>query len=221
MDTHKKNRTAPALICDLFGLSFFSKLFSWLIGESLQLSQVEVVYQALIPSSISEHIVNCPVQFESSGNAFSFNPALLRRPVVRTHKELVELLRLAPFELIALAPRTAVSDQLERIFRKLLQESAPLPSLEQIAHQVGQTVSTLRRHLAQDDTSYQDIIDKCRMERAVELLQRTAMTVDDISVHLGYSASSSFSRAFKDWTGCAPSFYRQALAEQEKRCASA
>lgn len=221
METLQKNRSLPALVCDLFGLSFFIKLFSWLIGEPLQASQVELVYRSLIPSDIAEHVAHCPVQFESAGNAFSFDTALLDRPVVRTHRELVQLLRGAPLELIALEAKTDVSSQLERIFRKLLQEGSTLPSLEQVARQVGQTVSTLRRHLAQDDTSYQGIVDKCRMERAVELLQFTAMTVDEIAAHLDYSASSSFSRAFKDWTGCAPSFYRQRLAGQKSAGATA
>jgi len=213
MDTQKKNRTVPALICDLFGLSFLHKLFGWLIGEALEPSRIGVVYQPLISEHISEFIAGGPVQFESSANLLSFDKHLLRQPVIRTHKELLELIHAAPFELIALTPKIAVSSQLEQMFRKLLLEGGALPSLDQLAHRVGYTVSTLRRHLARDDTSYQEIVDRCRMQRALELLQTTAMTVDDIADHLGFSAASSFSRAFKDWTGESPSMFRQQSGE--------
>lgn len=213
MHTNNKDRSTPALLCDLFGLAFFNKLFSWLIGEPLQLSQVDTVYRPLVSSAITDHVVGGPVRFESTCNALSFPTALLRRPVVRRHKELSELLQAAPFELVEPLPRPTLSQQIERLFNKLMAEGRALPTLDRVAQWVGQPTSTLRRHLSQQDTSHQSLIDRCRLERAQELLRETAMTVDDIAAHLGYSASSSFSRAFKDWMGCAPSLYRQALGE--------
>jgi AraC-like DNA-binding protein len=209
MDTHNKECSTPALLCDLFGLGFFNKLFSWLIGEPLPLSRVDTVYPALIAPEIANHIVGGPVRFDSQHNAFFFPTRLLQRPVIRRHKELSELLQAAPFELIDMLPRPTLSQQLECLFRKLVAEGLALPSLDRVALQVGQPASTLRRHLAQQATSYQSLVDRCRMERAQELLRDTVMTVDDIAAHLGYSASSSFSRAFKDWTGYAPSLCRQ------------
>lgn len=217
MNTHNKDRSTPALLCDLFGLGFFNKLFSWLIGEPLQISRVDMVYKPLIASEVADHIVGGPVRFESAHNALSFSTEMMRRPVVRRHRELSELLQAVPFELVAELPRQSTSNRIERIFRKLMAEGGTLPSLERIAQSVGQPISTLRRHLAQQNTSYQGIIDRCRMEQALELLRDTAMTVDNIAAHLGYSASSSFSRAFKSWMGCAPSTYRQMLGEHTTR----
>lgn len=213
MHTSNKDRSTPALLCDLFGLGFFNKLFSWLIGEPLGLSRVDMVHQPLISQEIADHIVGGPVRFESAHNALSFPTELLRRPVVRRHKELSELLQAAPFELVELLPRPTLSQQIERLFKKLMSEGRALPSLDRVAQLAGQPASTLRRHLAQQATSYQSLIDRCRMDRAQELLRDTAMTLDDIAAHLGYSASSSFSRAFKERMGCAPSLYRQALGE--------
>jgi AraC-like DNA-binding protein len=213
MHTQNKDRSTPALLCDLFGLGFFNKLFSWLIGEPLQLSRVDTVYSPLIEPAIADHMAGGPVQFGSAHNALSFPTDLLRRPVIRRHKELSELLQAAPFELIDILPRPALPQQIERLFRKMIAEGLALPSLDRVAEQVGQRASTLRRHLALQETSYQSLVDRCRLERAQELLRDTAMTVDDIAAHLGYSASSSFSRAFKDWVGMAPSLYRQRLVE--------
>jgi AraC-like DNA-binding protein len=212
MHTHNKDRSQSALLCDLFGLGFFNRLFGWLIGEPLQLARVDVVYPPLIPSDLADYIVGGPVRFGSTYNALSFPTSLLLRPVVRRHKELADLLQSTPIELVDMSLRPNLPSQIERIFKKLMAEGRSLPSLDRVAELVGQPASTLRRHLAQHDTSYQSLVDRCRLERAQELLRDTAMTVDDIAAHLGYSASSSFSRAFKDWMGCAPSIYRQSLA---------
>lgn len=47
-----------------------------------------------------------------------------------------------------------------------------------------------------------------RLEKAQELLRTTQLSVDEISIQVGYLASTSFSRKFKAETGMTPSQYR-------------
>jgi len=213
MHTYNKDRSQSALLCDLFGLGFFNKLFSWLIGEPLPLYRVDTVHSPLIEPTIADCIVGGPVQFGATHNALILPTELLRRPVVRRHKELSELLQATPFELLDILPRPTLPQQIERLFRRQMAEGLAPPSQDRVAQYFGVPASTLRRHLAQQETSYQNLVDRCRLERAQELLRETTMTVDDIAAQLGYSASSSFSRAFKDWMGCAPSLYRLQVIE--------
>jgi len=49
---------------------------------------------------------------------------------------------------------------------------------------------------------------KMRLEKAQELLRNTELSVDEISVAVGYLAATSFSRKFKQATGMTPSQYR-------------
>lgn len=58
-----------------------------------------------------------------------------------------------------------------------------------------------------------DYIWKMRMEKAQSLLRNTDMSVDEISVAVGYLASTSFSRKFKQATGMTPSQYRSKIAQ--------
>jgi AraC-like DNA-binding protein len=46
-------------------------------------------------------------------------------------------------------------------------------------------------------------------ENAQDLLSRTAEPVTDIALKLGYADMAHFTRAFKRWTGMAPSAYRR------------
>jgi AraC-like DNA-binding protein len=66
----------------------------------------------------------------------------------------------------------------------------------------------LQRHLANEATSYQDVLDDTRQELASHYLARSAISPGEISFLIGFRDTNSFLRAFKDWTGMTPSVYR-------------
>jgi len=82
-------------------------------------------------------------------------------------------------------------------------------SLEHIASELGIETRTLQRQLVKAGTSFQKICDQVRLELACYYLERTALDVTTISLELGYSEASVFSRAFKRWTGSSPDRYRK------------
>jgi len=50
--------------------------------------------------------------------------------------------------------------------------------------------------------------DGLRRDLAVHQLMRSRQSVADIAESLGFDDASSFHRAFRKWTGAAPSAYR-------------
>ncbi len=68
---------------------------------------------------------------------------------------------------------------------------------------------TLQRKLQDDQTSFQQLLDAERQRRALILLTTTSLPLTQISEQLGFSESSTFTRAFKRWEGVAPLEYRQ------------
>ena len=83
------------------------------------------------------------------------------------------------------------------------------PLADEVAHKMAMSDPTLRRHLCQEGSSFQRIIDDVRCEFAKGLLLK-GLSIDDIADDLGFSASSGFSRAFSQWTGKPPSTWRNA-----------
>lgn len=77
------------------------------------------------------------------------------------------------------------------------------PDLEGTAAHFNISAPTLRRKLRTEGTSHQQIVDEIRFELAKKLLLR-GLLMDEISYDLGFSASSGFSRFFKDFCGIAP-----------------
>jgi len=77
------------------------------------------------------------------------------------------------------------------------------PSQSTIARALGVSLRTLQRRLAEEKTSYQAILDGARADLARVYLAE-GWSVTEIAFTLGFSDSSSFSRAFRRWTGMAP-----------------
>jgi AraC-like DNA-binding protein len=211
LDSPHQENAAYALALDYFRICFFYKLFSWLIGDPLAASSVAISHRPQADASRLQGLLDCPVHVTNGSNSITFRRDLLQRPVVRTHNELMKIQQDMPIELMALPAATQLSSILEGLFKKALSEKNHIPNVDRIAHLLGKSGPTLRRHLAQEKTSFQTLLDKCRTEKAIELLTQSDLTIDDISFNLGFSAPSGFSRAFKDWTGVAPSAYRQTL----------
>ncbi|HRO60968.1 MAG TPA: helix-turn-helix transcriptional regulator, partial [Burkholderiaceae bacterium] len=78
-----------------------------------------------------------------------------------------------------------------------------------IAHALNVSVRTLHRQLADEGTSLQSIKDDMRREQAIDQLSRTTRPIKQIARAVGYESEKSFARAFRQWTGEAPSEYRR------------
>lgn len=92
-------------------------------------------------------------------------------------------------------------ESVERILRRDLR--TPL-NLSAVASQLCMSERTLRRRLAQNEMSYQAILDDLRKQRALSLLGNVRMTLDEVAFEVGFSDAQNFRKAFKRWTGHGP-----------------
>jgi AraC-like DNA-binding protein len=85
-----------------------------------------------------------------------------------------------------------------------------------VAKQLGMSVRSLRRHLAQEGTSFGDVLDGLRNRLAVRYLEDQPISLQQIAWLLGYSEVGAFNHAFKRWTGTSPSRARNLPASRTK-----
>ena len=78
-------------------------------------------------------------------------------------------------------------------------------SAELIASKMHMNIRTLNRRLAELNTSYRGVVEKYKLEKALYLLEKPTVSMTEIAYQLGFSDLSTFSRAFKRWTGSSPS----------------
>ena len=82
------------------------------------------------------------------------------------------------------------------------------PNQEEVARQLNMPPRTMARYLQKQNTNFQEIIDGLRKEMAINYLETSSWSIDEIADMLGYSSAANFGRAFKKWTGHPPSDYR-------------
>jgi AraC-like DNA-binding protein len=77
-------------------------------------------------------------------------------------------------------------------------------SSDGVAARFSMSTRTLRRRLQDEGTSYQEILDDVRAERARQYLTRDGLGIEETSFLLGFSDPSAFGKAFRRWTGRTP-----------------
>ena len=104
------------------------------------------------------------------------------------------------------------SDIISKVKRAII-ESLPsgTPSEEEIARQVFVSSRTLQRKLADENTNFRTLLLEVRRKLAERYIADKTMPLVEISYMLGFSETSSFSRAFKQWTGTTPATFRSSI----------
>ena len=87
-----------------------------------------------------------------------------------------------------------------------------MPRLEEAAGQLLLSPNQLRKRLYRSGTTYKALVLKTRMELARHYLLDTHLSVQEIAYLLDYATPAPFSRAFKQYFGLAPEYFRQAEA---------
>lgn len=191
-------------------LFMWYNLLSWFAGRSLPLQRVEFNFDKPGNGGQWSKLFRCPVEFACEQSLLRFEKSVLDLPNVQSEQSLSVFLKSAPYRLIVPSYHDQrLSDRVLGIFGDDL--SRRLPGAEQVSEQLGMSVSTLRRQLLDEGTSFQRLKDECRQAAAMQYLATSELTYTEIAGLLGFDEVSAFFRAFRRWTGTTPSGYRASL----------
>jgi len=82
-------------------------------------------------------------------------------------------------------------------------------SIDKIADDINLSKRTLQRRLQQQEANFAQLRDSLRFHYAIKYLIDEHMSVDTVSKSLDFSDRTSFTNAFKRWTGLSPSVFRK------------
>lgn len=85
------------------------------------------------------------------------------------------------------------------------------PSLKSMATQLGMSERLLRRRLEAESCTYRELVQRARQIRAQQLLTQQGQSVEAVSRALGFTDTANFRKAFRQWTGLAPSEWRRQI----------
>ena len=88
-------------------------------------------------------------------------------------------------------------------------------SLESIGEQLGLTAPYLSRLFTEyQPPGFLDYLNRCRLERAKQLLEETDYNIGEIGFKTGFNSSQNFIRVFKRYEGETPGQFRQRRKEE-------
>jgi len=151
-----------------------------------------------------ERAIGAPVRFAAPHSRIVFDAHQLDAPLRFHDQALLAMSRQAgEQELAGRGVNEGGSGVLQHLFT-----GGALKSLADAAQDLGMSLRSLHRLLAREGIDYSQLADRHRQELAQRLLRQGAST-QVVAEAVGFSDSRCFRRAFRRWTGLAPSEYRQ------------
>ncbi len=148
----------------------------------------------------------CPLHFGAAENRLVFRADRLDAPIPQSDPGLLPILEQHAQTLLGEASDSFARRVSERIAEEL---TGGTPTAEIIAGKLHMSVRTLSRRLAEEDTTFSQLLDHLREQLALSHLRDRGLSVGEVAFLLGFSDANAFSRAFKRWTGHPPSHYRR------------
>nr|BFE94966.1 hypothetical protein GCM10020185_55020 [Pseudomonas brassicacearum subsp. brassicacearum] len=180
-------------------LVVWHRLASWLIGQRIGLEQATFGYPKPTHGAEYDLLFPCPLVFEARSSSLLFHSRYLDMPLLQDERTLKHFLERSPADLLSRPDDGhSLSSQLRRL---LCRDAARWPDLDTVAGHLHISPQTLRRHLREEGTSFQELKDQLRRDIAIYHLGRADLSLQQIAEQLGFSEPSAFHRAFKKWTG--------------------
>lgn len=162
------------------------------------------------PADITLHqqAFGCPLRFEQADNALVWPAAMLDEPLVTADPRLFQALLPGLEE--QRRQRLADSDLSMRISLAIEADlKGGKVGLDEVAAQLCMSKRTLQRRLSELEVEFNELVEDVRQARAVDLVRHSSLSLTEVAMRLGYNEASSFTRAFRRWTGLTPREYRQ------------
>ncbi|CAB3762454.1 AraC family transcriptional regulator [Burkholderia sp. MSh2] len=181
------------------------------IGGAFELATFDLAYGAAPGSDVRQPVPGAQVRHGQPANTLTFEHALLERPLPQANAATAAMCERMCAELVT-RRRTRVD--LVSFLNEYL-ATRPFdrpPLLKDIATLLNTSERTLKRRLQEEGACFRDISNAVRKARAQALIAEGRLSIKEIAQELGFSDMSSFSQAYKRWTGVAPSVSRQGTA---------
>ncbi|WP_178024843.1 AraC family transcriptional regulator [uncultured Paenibacillus sp.] len=155
-----------------------------------------------------EAYFGCRVTTGSTGNRLMLDRRDLDRPFVSYNQELLEIL--TPVLDLSLDEKRSrsISESVRRTLKRGLGEGRL--DIRFVAKELGMSDRTLQRRLADEGTSFKQLLNQARHEQAREYLANPELNIKEVAFLVGYEDQNSFYRAFRLWEGDTPSNWRSA-----------
>lgn len=176
------------------------------------LDPLEVTFIHTVPSSKKDKFTeyfHCPLRFGQEIARMTFSTEVIDKRLPASNRELALTLDKTLSEYVIKLHRGDIVSRVKLNISEYL--SSGHINNQLIADTLHLSPRSLQRKLAAAGTTFSKLVEAVRNELAESYLADKNLTLVEISYMLGFSSQSSFSRAFKRWSGVTPQDFRDAI----------
>lgn len=191
----------------LAALVKFSRIIA---GRNLDPARVSFRQEQPPETAYHYELFRCPIDFGAESTMLVLHLSDVDKRLTGSNDQLAKLNEHIVVKYLA---HSAKKDIVNRVKAAIIDGLASGAVSEiSVAENMHMTPRNLHRRLQKENTSFKVLLTGIRKELAHQYIQDRSKTLTEISYLLGFSETSSFSRAYKGWTGQAPSEARRNLA---------
>ena len=183
------------------------KLLSWIAGHDVHATEVRFTHPRLADEGEYQRALRCSVRFQCPENTVLLSGAVVDRPSLNANPEIARIHQEFAEHQLAEFGEESVAHEVAKQLASLLEVGpCDLPTIANVQHM---SPRTLQRRLAEEDTTFQKILESLRRNLCLRHLKLTHVPLSEIAYLAGFADASSFNRAVRRWTGQTPLRYRQ------------
>ena len=192
-------------------LAILTRMCRFISGDEWNPTRVTLVHPPPADSSYYFQLFRCPVEFSAECNSLHINRQQAEKRLTGSNKQLAQLNDHIVVRYLAGQSKDDIVNRVKTAIIENLGEGVVTESA--IAQCLHMSTRNLHRKLAAENTSFKAQLLEIRSELANQYINDATLTLTEISYQLGFSEISSFSRAYKRWTGRSPSEARRERPE--------
>jgi AraC-like DNA-binding protein len=165
------------------------------------------------PSELFHRLFRCPIHFNAARDAAEYSRKDVEAPLPHANADLAKHSDTIVAEYLARSGRSGtLSDRVHALLVEHLPDGGP--SEATIAQHLSMGPRNLQLQLAQEGTSYKDLLNRARQNLARSYLQQGKYSIKEVAFLLGFADAATFTRAFHRWTGESPGRFAARSAEK-------
>ncbi len=196
----------------LYGIANVYQLMTSIIGDEHKLKRISLVQPRESYELSLESYFECPISFNQDFDGFILNTKDVYRKNVKfdavRYKKLLNELSLHP---VIFPKNLEFSTLVKSLIAKTL--STGNYSIKTIAEIMGVHERTIQNRLSKEGLNFSMLVEEVQMNSAKRLLAQRGIPLTQISLMLGYSELSAFSRAFKNKNKYSPREWRNKIVQ--------
>jgi AraC-like DNA-binding protein len=212
---YSDEETAPLVEADFSAMMGYTQFLSFRPDTDKPTPlRVDFRHQPLTAIEHYEKRFAAEVRFGQPHNVIVFDAAIMDYRIPGADARIVTraIAELDAIQLALRGERRFVTDVYDFIKEGFYSE---IPSAKTSAEHFAMSVSTFQRRLREEGSSFKQLVEQVRKDKAEVYLRDLRIPLADIGERLGFSDTPAFFKAFRRWSGKTPAEYRKQLADDD------